>query len=415
MRTQILITLAFGALLASVAVVGGNRLSELDTRVRSENQTAVEREAGAAKMARELDRQREDRRALLGELARLEGELERLQGERDQSLLDLRVEFAAAQNKLRDLVTSSTGQLSVLESSVTQLEGAEYSTLIQQLNANVSEKWRALEARLDEADGQLDSTRAALLDFDEKFEAEPDLDAMWNDLMGPVVKLAGADSVGSGVRLESFEVPGGHRTLVLTAWHVVRDILDDEAGLGDVQVAPAGGSRTVLDDAGQGSTVPVTIYDRFGIDSLTKAVLIDFDATLDIALLELTDHDFHPFGAKLAGRESLLAMRVFEPIFAVGCPLGNDPVPSRGEISDTSHYVDGQRYWMINAPTFIGNSGGGIFDGRTHELVGIFSKIYNYGSNQQTIIPHMGLLTPLDSIYDWISVVAPGSLSSAAE
>lgn len=394
MRTQILLTTAFGVLLTSVAVVGGKRIATLDSLIRNGNQTATERETGAAKMARELARQREDRGALLTEITRLEGELERLEGERNQAILDLRVEFDTSQAKLRELVTSSTGQLSVLESSVTQLEGAEYSALIQQLNASVSEKWSVLEARLDLADGRLESTKNALADIDHKIAEERDLDAMWNDLMGPVVKLAGDDSVGSGVRLESVDTGSGHRTLVLTAWHVVRDILDDADGK---------------------TEVPVTIYDRFGIDAITSAVLVDFDATLDIALLELLDHDFHPFGAKLAPRERLLGTRVFEPIIAVGCPLGNDPVPSRGEVSDTSHYVDGQRYWMINAPTFIGNSGGGIFDGHTHELVGIFSKIYNYGSNQETIIPHMGLMTPLDRIYDWMSVVLPEATSLAAK
>jgi hypothetical protein len=57
---------------------------------------------------------------------------------------------------------------------------------------------------------------------------------------------------------------------------------------------------------------------------------------------------------------------------------------------------------MINAPTYIGNSGGGIFDGQTLELIGLFSKIYNHGSVRPTIVPHMGLVTPLAAVLDWL-------------
>jgi len=92
------------------------------------------------------------------------------------------------------------------------------------------------------------------------------------------------------------------------------------------------------------------------------------------------------------------------------CPLGNDPIPTFGEVADTRHTVDGQHYWMISAPTYIGNSGGGIFDARTHELLGIFSKIYTHGTLRPTVIPHMGLVTSLSTIYDWLEKVGLGAI-----
>ena len=57
---------------------------------------------------------------------------------------------------------------------------------------------------------------------------------------------------------------------------------------------------------------------------------------------------------------------------------------------------------MINAPTYIGNSGGGIYTAGSNELIGIFSKIYTHGAIRPTVIPHMGLVTPLEEFYDWI-------------
>ena len=76
-------------------------------------------------------------------------------------------------------------------------------------------------------------------------------------------------------------------------------------------------------------------------------------------------------------------MQVFEDVYAVGCPLGNDPIPTHGKLSDTSHMVDGTKHWMVSAPTYIGNSGGGIFHAESEELVGIFSKLYTHGSLHQ--------------------------------
>jgi hypothetical protein len=104
-------------------------------------------------------------------------------------------------------------------------------------------------------------------------------------------------------------------------------------------------------------------------------------------------------------------VRVFDQVYAVGCPLGNDPIPTAGEVAATSHFVDGGTYWMISAPTYIGNSGGGIFDAESHELLGIFSKIYTHGSVRATIVPHMGLVTPLEKIYDWFETTEYGYLA----
>jgi hypothetical protein len=110
-------------------------------------------------------------------------------------------------------------------------------------------------------------------------------------------------------------------------------------------------------------------------------------------------------GARLAPAGRIEQARIFEQVYAVGCPLGNDPIPTFGEIADVRHVVDGETYWMISAPTYIGNSGGGIFDAQNHELLGIFSKIYTHGALRPTVVPHMGLVTPLTAIYDWLSDV----------
>jgi hypothetical protein len=220
--------------------------------------------------------------------------------------------------------------------------------------------------------------------IDEELSSPRDLATMWRELVGPVVQLSGDTSVGSGVLLKSLPTADGtgFDTHLLTAWHVVRDIQGDL-------------SKTDL-------PVPVTIYSEDGTLRKETAKLLCFDVGLDVALLMLRTPDALPCGAALATRARLEDVHIFDDIYAVGCPLGNDPIPTHGEVATCHHEVDGERYWMINAPTYIGNSGGGIFDGETHALLGIFSKIYTHGSLRPTIVPHMGLVTPLDRVYEWL-------------
>ncbi|MEZ5973511.1 MAG: trypsin-like peptidase domain-containing protein [Planctomycetota bacterium] len=170
---------------------------------------------------------------------------------------------------------------------------------------------------------------------------------------------------------------------MLTAWHVVRDILADKLDPED-------------------KTVPVTIYLESGSTLFRTAHLVAHNATIDAALLLLDDDKPVANGATLASRSYLASRHIFHSIYAVGCPLGNDPIPTRGEISDLDHFIDGSTYWMISAPTYIGNSGGGIYDGEKNHLMGLFSKIYTHGNLRPTIVPHMGLVSPLALVYQWL-------------
>ena len=101
-------------------------------------------------------------------------------------------------------------------------------------------------------------------------------------------------------------------------------------------------------------------------------------------------------------RELGSEVRVWDQIYAIGCPLGNDPIPTRGAISSIENRLNGTNYWMVNAPTYYGNSGGGIFDAESRALIGVFSKIYTHGRSNPIVIPHMGLCTPITSIYKWL-------------
>ena len=57
---------------------------------------------------------------------------------------------------------------------------------------------------------------------------------------------------------------------------------------------------------------------------------------------------------------------------------------------------------MINAPTYFGNSGGGVYSVPDCNLIGIFSMIYTYGKAKPRLVPHMGLFLPLGTIRRWL-------------
>jgi len=295
--------------------------------------------------------------------------------------------LAVAENQLGsigEVIEAQASSLTVLEKERDEFGPQTLERELNQRDERLLRRWESLSDLVSSAKQTADESREQLVELDAALSRERDLRRMWRELVGPVVQLAGETSIGSGVLLESIqdEKAGNYRTYLVTAWHVVRDIQGDL-------------SKTDM-------PVPVNVYAEDGSIQRETAQLLCFDAQLDAALLELRTPVAFEHGAAVASQERLGGIRIFDSVYAVGCPLGNDPIPTDGEIATTQHEVDGETYWMINAPTYIGNSGGGIFDSETHELLGIFSKIYTHGTLRPTIVPHMGLVTPMDAIYSWL-------------
>ena len=339
------------------------------------------------------------------QLTRVQDELERSSeaAEQRRSLAQRLVTAEALLARVEGDLGAQSSALDALEASRTEYDPAQLTSHIEDLDQEFRLRWNeasddvreaALKAELAAASATeaMDLSRTQY-DRIETLSAvvrrEPDHSVMWKDLVGPVVQLAGDESVGSGVLLEH-DVAGDGYTYLLTAWHVVRDI----QGSLDKQDMP----------------VPVAIFHPDGGVTDETATLLEFDAQIDIAVLRMNVTEALPYGAALATRREMEELEIFDEIVAVGCPLGNSPIPTQGEIASTRHYVGGERYVMINANTYVGNSGGGIFDGETHELMGIFSKVYTHGSVRPTIVTHMGLITPISVVYDWLEDVGYGTL-----
>ena len=295
-------------------------------------------------------------------------------------------------------LSQMTGQLNVLSRNVDSLseeirnlhtlrpdlETDELLGRMDELDAEVLDRYCGLAQTVDANASLVKAAGRDLYQLHEQLL--PGSSHLWQGLLAPTVQLASAMTVGSGVLIPSRE---NGPVRILTAWHVVRDIL-----------AESGDER---------SEVPLRIYRQDGRTLNASARLLAYENALDACLLELIGEHTDLVGAALPTRAHLKNMQVFDPVYAVGCPLGSDPIPSHGALSALDHWVDGQSYWMINAPTFIGNSGGGVFDARSLHLLGIVSKLYTHGA-RRTVVPHMGLVTPLGDIYDWLERCDYGEL-----
>jgi len=330
------------------------------------------------------------------ELHQLSSRLDGLPGEGQVTALQSRLHSLEA--RLADARRTLESQRDALD-EVSQI--AFKVRRIDDLEQGMNSRWAGFVRALDATTTLVDETRAELGDVRSQLadgeQDQVDSSGLWSATVGPTVQLRGASTVGSGVLLQSRPSeanPEAYRTLMLTSWHVIRDIRADSQ------------------DAD--CPIPVIVRDLDGAKSEFTATVLSHSVELDSALLILDSCERFDVGAMLPTRDRLASTEVFEDVVAVGCPLGNDPIPTQGHLTDLHHEVADARFWMISAPTYIGNSGGGIYGLTSHELLGIFSKIYTHGSIRPTVIPHMGLVTPLGAIYDWIDGSGVASIIEGA-
>ncbi len=239
-----------------------------------------------------------------------------------------------------------------------------------------------MRAREDSAMADLKRTWTRLDDLAGRVQPNPR--TLTQDVLSPAVQLNGDDTVGSGTLIYSAynEKSKKVESYVITAYHVVRNILSTSP-----EVKKTG--------------LKITVYDAETKEELLGD-MITYNKDIDTALIKLRSDRLFSNVAKVMGKKMVSEVQVWDSIYAVGCPLGNDPIPTQGEISSMRNELNGTNYWMINAPTYFGNSGGGVYLGRTRELAGVFSKIYTHGQGTPVVIPHMGLFTPLPPIYSWL-------------
>ncbi len=315
--------------------------------------------------------------------------------------------FSAREDVLRALEDAREEVLSVqgdLEDSARTLVARRDEVLSMisdrddQLVESFSLRLANYQGSLDSAIGLSATNLQRIRDVERQVRRlEPyDPSRMEKAMICPIIQLKGNKTVGSGVIIYS----GTDRsvgkdgttddeppvTFAVTAYHVAKEILGDDFPIGtltDVKVIQGNGETEMR---------------------RVSATVEVFDAEQDLALLRLRTGERFENVAQLVPKGRISDLDLFTRIYAVGCPLGNRPLPTYGQISSKHKQVGDQVFWMVTAPTFFGNSGGGIFLAETGELVGISSMIYTYtyGLNRSMVVPHMGLFVPIDTVVEWL-------------
>ncbi|HTF57070.1 MAG TPA: serine protease [Planctomycetota bacterium] len=249
---------------------------------------------------------------------------------------------------------------------------------------DLGKRMDAVAVEVAGTDGTLRGLRDAVARL--KKDASRDAALLDRSILRPSVQVCGHGSVGGGTLIRSErDADGTYGTYILTALHVVRKSGDRESTV----PAPR-------------PPVQVKIFSESGEAEPVESDLVLLDDRRDLALLKLRTTRYYPIAARLASRERVRETTVFTPIYTVGCPLGHDPLPSFGEITTLHKEVNGERFWMMSAPTIFGNSGGGVFHRETLEMIGVSAMICTFDNPVSTPVPHLGILVPLDSVFDWL-------------
>lgn len=110
--------------------------------------------------------------------------------------------------------------------------------------------------------------------------------------------------------------------------------------------------------------------------------------------------------ARIASKEMLVQVRVFDEVFAIGCQLGNRPTPTNGIISQITTGKHGEKEWIIYGTTSQitpGSSGGGLFKKYDdhYYLIGIPYRIAVAGNGQ--MVPHLAHVIAIETARDFIN------------
>lgn len=301
--------------------------------------------------------------AIRSDLRRTVDDLERLEAFSGRQAAEIaRLESRLAE--ARDLSEKARGELLQRLSHETSTTGEVRDQLV-----GLEERVQALRQAAEEHARALAAARQ-----------DEDMEARLRELMGPGVRVNGRHEVGSGTVMWSAKVGEKVHTYVLTAWHVVRE---------------DGGKP------GEGWPLEIDFFRDGDLQRTEPASIVAVEERMDLALLRVVG-DTPSTPAHLASRDELEGLHRFSPVVAIGCPLGYPPLPTTGQLTSRDKELDGIHYWMINAPTIFGNSGGGIYAARSRSMMGVLSRISAYKNMIDVAVPHMGLVVPLDKVYDWL-------------
>ena len=332
-----------------------------------------------------------------------------------QTLMDFENEMKAVENKIvssmkerqsiSDAVASSALRLSDITNTMTeirthhQMVSVSNKTTIEECGKILRSLRKDFKALSKTQDKLSTDSKAKIFSIDDKLQKIDSIlskvkarvlrnhGEMVRKMILPSVRITEATATGSGVIIYSAvrgKKDNEYSTYVITCAHVVE------------------GARKV--DKDKVVTFKPVSIEVFGINQTVVKVLPGevelYDAVLDIAIIKIDTATRFNNVAMIASKAEIDNMKVFDPICAVGGPLGNTPMPSRGYITSKRKMYDDKAFWMVSAPGIFGNSGGGVFSMNRYKLIGLYSRLLAYREFITVPVPHLGVIVPANLIRD---------------
>jgi S1-C subfamily serine protease len=213
----------------------------------------------------------------------------------------------------------------------------------------------------------------------------------------PMVRVRTREAGGSGTIIYSEkdpEKPEEFLTFILTNHHVVSGAIGYKKEYDSLQK-----KEIKREEFGE---ISVDVFDYVRISEIVssnvhRATIVTYDEQKDIAILKLDTPKPMRHVAELIPEKEISKIKIFTPIYTVGCSLLHEPFQNHGQISSLKEIIEGQNFWMSNANSIFGNSGGAVFDEETMKMIGIPARITTTGMDN--VVSWMGFLIPIDIIY----------------
>lgn len=221
-------------------------------------------------------------------------------------------------------------------------------------------------------------------------------------ILYPVVRVRTQKAAGSGTIIFSqpdLKRDGDYLTFVLTNWHVVESAIKTRDQWHPVLKRDV--KAEILDP------VTVEIFDYVWLSTVNssnshRAQIVAYDKNHDLAVLKLDSPKQYPYIAQLMDPESAREFKLFTPVWTSGCSLAHDPFANPGYVTYLHETIESKLYWMCNANSIFGNSGGGVFCGETGQQIGVTARItgiqVGFGVD---IMTWMGFFIPAPRIHEF--------------
>jgi len=132
------------------------------------------------------------------------------------------------------------------------------------------------------------------------------------------------------------------------------------------------------------------------------ADIVAYKKKHDLALLRVRTTKKIRFVAKIPTDKKINSLRILDDIYAVGCPLGMPPIPTKGHITSLSMNIEGETFWLTSSPIIYGNSGGALFT-KDFYLIGVTARIASYRSGfSQGAVTHLAFSVPITTLKSWL-------------